>query len=132
MGVQPGGSEPVWGSLLCDSHPIIEVLIRFGRDQQSSVRFGLARMAADLRVTAQGSAWPCLPHSVSGWRGPGRTADFCPMVTLQALRTFARLPTSDRPEGLLEAARVACELGSYGDPRSRQVASDLVWPLRAA
>ena len=106
-GVLPGGTEPVWGSLLCDSHPILEVLIRFGREEDPRVRSGLARMASDLTATAQGRAWPCLPHSVSGWRGPGRKFDFCPMVTLQALRTFARLPAADQPEGLLDVARVS-------------------------
>jgi hypothetical protein len=106
-GVMPGGSKPIWGSLLCDSHPILEVLVRFGRDQDPRVRSGLARMESDLTATAQGSAWPCLPHSVSGWRGPGRKSDFCPMVTVQALRTFARLPAVDQPEGLLDVARVS-------------------------
>lgn len=42
-----------------------------------------------------------------GWRGPGRKTDFCPMVTLQALRTFARLPPRLQPDGLLDVARVA-------------------------
>ncbi len=102
-----GGEQPVWGALLCDSHPVLEVLVRFGRAQDTRVRAGLERMAADITGTAQGHAWPCLPHSASGWRGPGRKDDFCPMVTLQALRTFARLPPGRQPGGLLDAARVA-------------------------
>ena len=106
-GVLPGGSEPVWGSLLCDSHPILEVLVRFGRGRDLRVRSGLARVASDLTATAQGRAWPCLPHSVSGWRGPGRKSDFCPMVPLQALRTFARLPLADQPDGPVDVARVS-------------------------
>jgi hypothetical protein len=106
-GVMPGGSEPIWGSLLCDNHPILEVLVRFGREEDPRVRSGLTRLASDLTATVQGRAWPCLPHSISGWRGPGRKSDFCPMVTLQALRTFARLPAADQPEGLLDAAGVS-------------------------
>jgi hypothetical protein len=106
-GLVPGGAGPVWGSLLCDSHPILEVLVRFGRAEHPRVRAGLARMASDLAATAQGRGWPCLPHSISGWRGPGRKADFCPMVTLQALRTFARLPAADQPTGMLDVARVS-------------------------
>lgn len=102
-----GSEAPVWGALLCDSHAILEVLVRYGRGDDDRVRAGLARMAADLADTAQGRAWPCIPHSASGWRGPGRKGDFCPMVTLQALRTFARLQPSQRPDGLLDAARVA-------------------------
>jgi hypothetical protein len=46
-GVMPGGSEPIWGSLLCDSHPILDVVVRFSRDQQPRVLSGLARMASD-------------------------------------------------------------------------------------
>lgn len=102
-----GGEQPVWGALLCDSHAILEVLVRFGRGDDDRVRAGLARMAADLTDTAQGRAWPCLPHSTGGWRGPGRKGDFCPMVTVQALRTFARLDPTARPDGLLDVARVA-------------------------
>ena len=102
-----GSEQPVWGALLCDSHAVLEVLVRFGRAQDTRVQAGLERMATDITRTAQGSAWPCLPHSASGWRGPGRKDDFCPMVTLQALRTFARLPPHQQPGELLDAARVS-------------------------
>jgi hypothetical protein len=98
---------PVWGSLLCDSHAIIEVQVRFGRADDPRVRRALARMADDVTDTAQGPAWPCLPHSTTGWRGPGRRGDFCPMVTVQALRTFGLLPPADRPPAVLASARVA-------------------------
>lgn len=107
LGAVRSGEAPVWGALLCDSHAVLEVLVRFGRADDVRVRAGLARMAADLAQTAQGPAWPCLPHSVTGWRGPGRRGDFCPMVTLEALRTFARLEPSARPDGLLDAARTS-------------------------
>ena len=102
-----GTEHPVWGALLCDSHAVLEVLVRFGRGQDPRVKAGLERMAADITGTAQGPAWPCLPHSASGWRGPGRKNDFCPMVTLQALRTFARLPPPLQPGGLSAVARVS-------------------------
>jgi hypothetical protein len=46
----------MWGSLLWDSHPILEVLVRFGREQEPRVRSGLARMAADLALTGRGRA----------------------------------------------------------------------------
>jgi hypothetical protein len=64
-------------------------------------------MTDDLTTTSQGLAWPCLPHSTAGWRGPGRKGDFCPMVTLQALRTLARVAPANQPEGILEVARVS-------------------------
>jgi hypothetical protein len=101
----------VWGALLCDNHAITEALVRFGRTTDPRVARSLDRMASDLADTAQGRAWPCLPHSSTGWRGPGRTSDFCPMVTLQALRTFAHVPPSLRPPELLPVARVV--LGAW-------------------
>jgi hypothetical protein len=99
--------RPVWGSLLCDAHAIVEVLVRYGHADDPRVRAGLDRMSGDLVDTAQGRAWPCRPDPAIAFRGPGRKGDFCPQVTLQALRTFARLPEPDRPPGLLETARVA-------------------------
>ncbi len=102
-----GSEAPVWGALLCDSHAVTEVLVRFGRGGDARVRRALRRMADDVSDTAQGRAWPCLPHSTGGWRGPGRSGDFCPMVTVQALRTFRRVAPSHRPAELQEVARVA-------------------------
>ena len=99
--------EVSWGVVLCDSHAVIEVLVRYGRADDPRTARGLERMAADLVQTAQGPGWLCLPHSTMGWRGPGRKVDFCPQVTLEALRTFARLPADKRPAGVLDAARAA-------------------------
>jgi hypothetical protein len=105
FGRWPGQDVPVWGALLCDTHAIVEVLVRFGRGGDGRVARALACMAGDLAATAQGRGWPCVADPVSGFRGPGRTGDICPQVTLEALRTFARLPASKRPRGLLDAAR---------------------------
>jgi hypothetical protein len=98
---------PWWGALLCDSHVITEVQLRFKRGSDARVRRALATMSEDLTELAQGRAWPCRPESVSGFRGPGRKGDFCPMVTLQALRAFSYLPAGERPPGLLDVARVS-------------------------
>ncbi|NPV69977.1 MAG: hypothetical protein HPY55_04915 [Firmicutes bacterium] len=100
-----GSKYPVWGALLCDSHAIIEMLVRFGRGSDPRIQVGIQRMAADMGVTSQGLGWRCVPHSVTGFRGPGRKADGCPQVTLQAVRTFSRLPVEQRPAGLLDAVR---------------------------
>jgi hypothetical protein len=100
-------SEPAWHSLLCDSHAIVEVLLRFGRGGDPRVRRALERVGADLADLAQGRAWPCRPEPFSGFRGPGRKGDFCPLVTLQALRAFSYLPLEDRPVWLLDVARVS-------------------------
>ncbi|MBM3694574.1 MAG: hypothetical protein FJW79_01355 [Actinobacteria bacterium] len=102
-----GAPGPVWSSLLCDTHAITEVLIRFGRSGHPSVTRAVQRIAADLAPSAQGDAWPCLPERLTGFRGPGRRNDFCPQVTLEALRLFARLPRPQRPPGLVGVARVA-------------------------
>lgn len=102
---------PAWGSLACDRHAIVEVLVRFGRADHPRVKAAVARMAADLADTAQGRSWLCLPEAATGFRGPGRKADFCPQVALEALRTFARLPAASRPPGLVEVAKVS--LGAW-------------------
>jgi hypothetical protein len=47
------------------------VLVRYGRSDDPRARAGLAQMAADLAPTTQGRPWPCLPHPVTGFRGPG-------------------------------------------------------------
>ncbi|MEO3788389.1 hypothetical protein ABGB12_34100 [Actinocorallia sp. B10E7] len=107
FGAPRGGEAPVWGALLCDSHAILEVLVRYGRADDPRTRAGLDRLAVDLADTAQGRAWPCVPHPVHGFRGPGRKGDFCPQVTLQGLRVFARLPEDQRPPELIRVARVA-------------------------
>ena len=107
LGTLRGKGEPRWGALLCDTHAIADALLRFGRGPDPRVRRALARATSDLRDTAQGRAWPCRPDDASGFRGPGRTADFCPLVTLQALRAFARVAEAERPPQLLEIARVS-------------------------
>jgi hypothetical protein len=107
-----GSDLPVWGALLCDSHAVLDVLIRAGRADHPKVRAGLRRLTADLTPTAQGLAWPCIPHPVTGFRGPGRTNDFCPQVTLEGLRVLANvalLHPGELPQHkeLLRVARVA-------------------------
>ncbi len=96
-----------WGVLLCDAHCIAEALVRFGRAGDPRTRRALERMTADCIETAQGWAWPCRPDPATKFRGPGRKSDFCPQVTLEALRAFARLPAAQRPSRILDAARTA-------------------------
>jgi hypothetical protein len=100
-------SAAEWHSLLCDSHAIVEALLRFGRGDDVRVRQALHRMGDDLADLAQGRAWPCLPEPVTGFRGPGRKADFCPLVTLQALRAFSYRSADERPGWLVDVARVS-------------------------
>jgi hypothetical protein len=102
-----GQAKPHWGALLCDSHIIADALLRFGRADDPRTRRALDSIAADLAATAQGPGWPCIPDPVTKFRGPGRRTDFCPHVTLEALRAFARLPATQQPKGILDAARTS-------------------------
>jgi hypothetical protein len=102
------GESPVWGALLCDNHAVLDLLVRAGRAAHPKVQAGLRRLAADVTQTAQGPAWPCRPHPVTGFRGPGRRNDFCPQVTLEGLRVLAGAqPPDPWPEEVLRVARVA-------------------------
>lgn len=101
------GAEPVWGALLCDTHAVVEVLLRYGRGSDPRVRAALRAMASDLSDTPQGPAWSCRPHPVTGFRGPGRIGDVCPQVTLEALRAFSYLGRAERPAAVLDAARTS-------------------------
>ena len=93
FGRAPGSTAASWGSLLCDTHAITEVLLRFGRGADPRVSRALALMTFDLTTTAQGDAWPCRTDPASGFRGPGRRGDVCPQVTLEALRAWSMVPS---------------------------------------
>jgi hypothetical protein len=101
-----GRGEPRWSGLQCDAFAIAGSLVRLGGGDDDRVRRALDRIAADATATTQGRAWPCRPDPVTGFRGPGRKADFCPMLVVEALRLYGRLPEERRPAGLLESARV--------------------------
>lgn len=100
------GGEEGWSALQCDAFGIAEALVRLGRGDDAVVRRALSCIQTDAGDTAQGYAWRCRPDPISGFRGPGRKADFCPMLVVQALRLHARLPAERRPPRLLESARV--------------------------
>jgi hypothetical protein len=113
-----GSQAPVWGALLCDTHAITEVLVRFGRGGDPRVEVALGQMALDITLTAQGRAWPCRPDPVTGFRGPGRRGDLCPQVTIEALRTFALLPGEQRPPDLHEVASVVLSVWGHRGERA--------------
>jgi len=99
-----------WGTLLCDTHAIAGTLLRYGRGDDPRVTAALRRAVGDVTATPQGRAWRCEPDKRSLFRGPGRKADVCPQVTLEALRAFSLLPDNARPEWILEAARTPLEI----------------------
>jgi hypothetical protein len=100
-----GKGEPYWSGLQCDTFAITGALVRLGRGEDERVRRALACIGADAGETAQGHAWPCRADPVSRFRGPGRKADFCPMLVVEALRLCADLPAGMRPPRLLESGR---------------------------
>ena len=102
--------DPAWSTLACDHYAITEVMVRYGRVDDPRVRTAVDLMADDITDTSLGQACRCLPHSRTGSRGPGRVADPCPQVTVEALRTFGRLDEADRPPMLAEAARSVLRL----------------------
>ncbi|MHB1342110.1 MAG: winged helix DNA-binding domain-containing protein [Coriobacteriia bacterium] len=104
------GGDARWGALLCDTHAITGALLRFGRGGDPRVAQALQRAAADLTDTPQGPAWRCEPDKRTLFRGPGRKADVCPQVTLEALRAFAYLPPESRPVAARRAARTPLEV----------------------
>ncbi len=106
FGRRRGSTTASWGSLLCDTHAITEVLLRFGRGEDPRVTSALEVMSDDLTTTAQGDAWPCRADPTSGFRGPGRKSDVCPQVTLEALRAWSWVAPEERPAYLLGAASV--------------------------
>jgi hypothetical protein len=110
-----GGDDPAWSSLLCDHHAVLETLVRYGHGTDPRVVAGLERMLDDVTDTGQGRAWPCRPDAVSGFRGPGRTSDFCPQVTVEALRVAGRVPgVADQPQ-VVEAVRTLLSTWSQRD-----------------
>lgn len=104
LGARRPSDAPAWSVLLCDTHAVAGVLVRYGHGRDTRVRAAVERIVADRAPTAQGPGWPCRPDPVTGFRGPGRVGDLCPQVTLQALRTVGRLPAA-ADAGLLDAAR---------------------------
>ena len=95
--------EPVWGALLCDTHAISDILLRYGRGGDPRLDAALECMAADMQATAQGIGWLCRPQPQTRFRGPGRKGDLCPQATLEALRAASHLPVDRRPAGTLPA-----------------------------
>ncbi len=100
-----GRGEPYWSALQCDTFAIADALIRFGRGADPRVGRAVARIRDDVTETPQGLAWECRPDPVTGFRGPGRKADCCPMLVVEGLRLFSRLPQDERPIWLLDAGR---------------------------
>ena len=117
LAAEPGADPPRWAALLCDTHALADVLLRFGRGADPRVRRALVTAVSDLVETGQGLAWPCRPATGGRWRGPGRVRDCCPQTTLEALHAFSWLPAGERPRQLTE---VACTVLAVWRSRASQ------------
>lgn len=94
-----GSGEDQWHWSLCDAPVTLHALIAFGLGDDPRVR----RAAAHLVDLVSDNGYRCL--TASGFRGPGRKADPCPLATLLALRALALLP--EHWDG--EAVRIGAE-----------------------
>ncbi|MHA1733591.1 MAG: hypothetical protein ACTSU5_16710 [Promethearchaeota archaeon] len=69
------------------------------------MKAGLERVNSLLKETNQGYGWKCEPGLGTGFRGPGRKDDICPMAVVDALRGYWALPGDERPENLVGAGK---------------------------
>jgi hypothetical protein len=95
-----GSGEDQWHWSLCDAPVTLHALIAYGLGDDRRVKRAVGHLV-DL-VSEDG--WRCL--TASGFRGPGRKTDPCPLANLLALRALALLP--EHRDG--EAARTGAEM----------------------
>jgi hypothetical protein len=95
-----GSGEDGWHWSLCDAPVTLHALIAFGLADDPRVE----RAAAHLVDQVSEDGWRCV--TASGFRGPGRKADPCPLANLLALRALALRP--EHRDG--EAARRGAEM----------------------
>lgn len=108
--------EPVWAAVPCDSHAILESLARAaGLGADPRVRRAFERMRQDVVDTSLGTGFHCVPDPQIRFRGPGRKADPCPQVALEAIRAWSYLPPAERPAELEEVARTALRIWQQRD-----------------
>ncbi len=81
-----GSGEDQWHWSLCDAPVMLHALISYGLGSDQRV----LQAAAHLANLITDNGWRCL--TASGFRGPGRKADACPLATLLALRALALVP----------------------------------------
>lgn len=82
-----GSGEDQWHWSLCDAPVTLHALIASGMGDDPRLQPALEHL---LEQQAE-DGWPCA--TASGFRGPGRKADPCPLANLLALRALALLPS---------------------------------------
>jgi len=81
-----GSGEMEWIWMLCDAPVILYALLAFGLKENDAVRRAVHHLTSLIR----NNGWPCA--SQTGFRGPGRKDDPCPLANLLALKALAQLP----------------------------------------
>ncbi len=81
-----GTGEIEWTWMLCDAPTILYALLAFGLGENEAVRRAVHYLAGLIRD----NGWPCA--SQTGFRGPGRKDDPCPLANLLALKALAHVP----------------------------------------
>jgi hypothetical protein len=81
-----GTGETEWIWMLCDAPVILYALLALGLGENEAVRKAVHHLTGLIRS----NGWPCA--SQTGFRGPGRKDDPCPLANLLALKALAQLP----------------------------------------
>jgi len=108
-----GTGEVEWIWMLCDAPTILYALLAFGLGENEAVRKAVHHLTGLIRD----NGWPCA--SQTGFRGPGRKDDPCPLANLLALKALAQVPEMRDSE----ATHIGVEmlLGHWERQRERKI-----------
>ncbi|UYP43986.1 hypothetical protein NEF87_000271 [Candidatus Lokiarchaeum ossiferum] len=95
----------MWESILCDHHLITTLMLLFGYEQKSAVKSAISRINDLVEDTENGIGWKCLPGLKSQFRGPGRKNEVCPMLIIDVLRGYYKIPLAKRPANLIKCGK---------------------------
>lgn len=102
IGASYGGTgEQNWAWALCDAPTLVYALVKFGLQDDPTVRTAIDHLQGLVR----GNGWPCAVSKELGtWRGPGSKGDPCPYATLIMLKALAQVESPRDSE--------ACRIGA--------------------
>jgi hypothetical protein len=108
-----GSGETEWNWMLCDAPVILHALSTFGLGENEAVRKAVHHLTGLIRS----NGWPCA--SKTGFRGPGRKDDPCPLANLLALGALAQMADMRDSEAVHIGAEVL--LGHWERQKERKV-----------
>jgi len=108
-----GTGEVEWTWMLCDAPATLYALLAFDLGENEAVRRAVHHLTGLIRD----NGWPCA--SQTGFRGPGRKEDPCPLANLLALKALAQVPEMRDSE----AAHLGAEmlLGHWEHQKERKI-----------